>query len=201
MRKLRKHDSPTGLELLKPLLAEIRKRLGDVIYEIGEDDSGSLEKTCIDAFMKRHMTVTTAESLTGGLIAATLVEVPGASNVLRGGYVTYQSEAKTMMLGVPSDLIERCGVISAEVAVSMAEGARKKLDVDMAVSATGVAGPGGGTEECPVGTVYLGIADREKSYAVALHLSGTRERIRTLTVKHALHALIREAEGRAVQNT
>ena len=194
-------DEKEGLELLKPLLVEIRKRLGDVIYEIGEDDSGSLEKTCIDAFMKRHMTVTTAESLTGGLIAATLVEVPGASNVLRGGYVTYQSEAKTMMLGVPSDLIERCGVVSAEVAVSMAEGARKKLDVDMAVSATGVAGPGGGTEECPVGTVYLGIADREKSYAVALHLSGTRERIRTLTVKHALHALIREAEGRAVQNT
>ena len=189
-----------GLSMLEPLLCEVQTRLGDVIYEIRGDDGGSLEESCMKALMERQLTLTTAESLTGGLIAATLVEVPGASNVLRGGFVTYQTESKTILLGVPKEQIDRYTVVSAEVAMSMAGQARERLDTDLAVSATGLAGPGGGTEDCPVGTVFLGIANRKTVYAVPLHLTGNRERIRTLTVKHALHALRREAEGRPVAN-
>ena len=98
-------------------------------------------------------------------------------------------------LGVPEETIARCNVVSEEVACAMAKSAREQLDVDIAVSATGLAGPDGGTPERPVGTVFLGIATRERVYAVPLHLSGNRARIRTLTVKHALHAVTREIKG------
>ncbi|MBR4710445.1 MAG: competence/damage-inducible protein A [Clostridia bacterium] len=181
--------------LLPPVEAEIRRRLGGVIYDIRDDDGGSLAASTIAALKARGMTVCTAESLTGGLIAATLVDVPGASDAVRGGFVTYQTQAKTMLLGVPEDVIARCDVVSAEVARAMAEGARQRLGTDIAVSATGLAGPGGGTPERPVGTVFLGVAGPGGVRTVALHLTGNRERIRTLTVKHALHELRKEAEG------
>ena len=185
--------------LLEPLLAEVQKRLGDVIYAIREDDAGSLALCAVDALKERHMTIATAESLTGGMIAANLVEIPGASEVVRGGFVTYQSVAKTMLLGVPADMIDQYDVVSAEVAVAMARGARENLGVDIAVSATGLAGPGGGTPERPVGTVFLGISTAEHTYPIALHLTGSRERIRTLTMKNALNAVRRELQGNPVQ--
>ena len=121
------------------------------------------------------------------------MNVPGASSVVRGGFVTYQTDTKTLLAGVPADVIDRCGVVSAEVARAMAEGTRTRLGVDIAVSATGLAGPGGGTEERPVGTVFLGIATAEGVRAIPLHLSGNRERIRTLAMKNALDAVRREA--------
>ena len=113
---------------------------------------------------------------------------------MRGGFVTYQTGAKTQLLGVSEETIARFTVVSAEVAAEMAKAAREKLGVDIAVSATGLAGPGGGTPECPVGTVFLGVASPRGVRTLSLHLTGTRERIRTLTVKHALHAIRLEAE-------
>jgi PncC family amidohydrolase len=145
--------------------------------------------------MKYKKTIATAESLTGGLISATLVEVPGASNVVKGGFVTYQTVAKTMLLGVPEQTIEEHNVVSAEVARRMAEGAREKLKVDIAVSATGLAGPGGGTPDRPVGTVFLGISTSKETKAVELHLSGDRARIRQLTVKYALDCVRKQIEA------
>ena len=127
-------------------------------------------------------------------IFSTMVEVPGASEVVRGGLVTYQSVAKTMLAGVPADMIEKYNVVSAEVAAAMATGVRERLDVDIAVSATGLAGPGGGTEEIPVGTVFLGIATRGGVRTIPLHLSGSRARIRELSMKHALDAVRRTVE-------
>ena len=186
-----------ALALLEPLLAEIRARLGDVVYDVREDEDGGLAVSCVAALRRRGWTVATCESLTGGLIAATLVEVPGASEVVRGGLVTYQSVTKTLLADVPPELIERCNVVSAEVACAMAEGARRKLGVDIAVSATGLAGPGGGTPERPVGTVFLGLSTAEGTRAMPLHLTGNRARIRTLTMKHALNAVRCEAEGRS----
>ena len=186
--------------LLPPLLDEVRRRLGDVIYAIEEDDSGSLAKSAVEAMRARGWTVATAESLTGGLISATLVNVPGASSVVRGGFVTYQTDTKTILLGVPAETIETHDVVSAEVAVGMAKGARERLGVDIAVSATGLAGPDGGTPEKPVGTVFLGVCTAEGAYPIRLQLTGSRLRIRTLTMKHAVNALRLEALGQTGGN-
>lgn len=145
------------------------------------------------ALLKEHdLSAATCESLTGGLIAATMVEVPGASQVVKGGFITYWSQAKTELAGVPAEMIEQYDVVSAEVARAMAEGTRTRLNVDIAVSATGLAGPGGGTPEKPVGTVFVGISTRERTYALELHLAGDRMQIRTLTVQQALNAVQNE---------
>jgi len=183
-----------ALRKLEPLLAEVRRRLGNVIYAIRPDDGGSLAVSAVEALRARGWTAATCESLTGGLIAASMVEVPGASAVLRGGLVTYQSEAKTILAGVPADMIEKYDVVSAEVACAMAEGARERLGTDIAVSATGIAGPDGGTAERPVGTVWLAVATADGTRPIGLKLSGSRERIRTLTCKHALNAIRLAAE-------
>ena len=187
--------------MLEPLISEVRRRLGDEIYDIGETPDGSLMEVCIKALREANWTVATAESLTGGLIASSLVQIPGASDVVRGGFVTYQSVAKVLLLGVPEAMIEKYDVVSAEVAVAMARGARERLGVDIAVSATGLAGPGGGTPERPVGTVFLGIATDGGAYAIPLALGGTRERIRVVTMKHAVHAVWREALKAAERKT
>ena len=175
--------------LLPPLVDEVRARLGDVIYAVEEDDRGSLAKSAVEAMKARGWTCATCESLTGGLISATLVEVPGASAVVRGGFVTYQTDTKTLLAGVPAEVIEEHDVVSAEVALAMASGTRERLGVDIAVSATGLAGPDGGTAEKPVGTVFVGVATRERAWVLPLALTGNRARIRTLTMKHALNAL------------
>lgn len=175
--------------LLPPLVDEVRARLGDVIYAVDEDDRGSLAKAAVAALKARGWTCATCESLTGGLISATLVGVPGASAVVRGGLVTYQTDTKTLLAGVPAEVIAEHDVVSAEVAEAMARGTRERLGVDIAVSATGLAGPDGGTKEKPVGTVFVGVATREKAWVLALALTGNRERIRTLTMKHAVNAL------------
>lgn len=181
--------------MLEPLLHEVSTRLGDVIYAIREDDGGSLACSAVEALKQRGLTVATCESLTGGMIASAMVEIPGASDVVRGGLVTYQSVAKTMLAGVPADMIEQYDVVSAEVARAMADGVRERLSVDIAVSATGLAGPGGGTPERPVGTVFLGISSKRGTFAIPLKLSGDRAKIRTLAMKHALSAVRKEAEA------
>lgn len=181
--------------LLAPLLTEVKSRLGTAIYAIEPDDGGSLAKSAVEALKRRGWTVATAESLTGGMISASLVEIPGASAVVRGGFVTYQTDTKTILLDVPAQTIEEYNVVSAEVAVAMAAGARAKLGVDIAVSATGLAGPDGGIPERPVGTVYLGISTTEHTYPIRLALSGSRERIRTLAMKNAVNAVRLEALG------
>ena len=168
-----------ALALLTPLLAEVKARLGNVVYAIEETDGGSLAKTAIETLRARNMTCATCESLTGGKVVAALV--------------TYQTDTKTILADVPAEVIERFGVVSVETACAMAEGTRKRLGVDIAVSTTGVAGPDGGTEDCPVGTVCVGVSTADGTSAVRLALSGNRERIRTLAMKHALHTLIEKA--------
>ena len=179
--------------MLEPLVREVCSRLGDVVYAVEADENGSLAKSTVEALLAKKWTVATCESLTGGMIAATMAEVPGASAAVRGGLVTYQTDTKTVLAGVPAETIERCDVVSAEVAMGMAQGVRNVLGVDIAVSATGLAGPGGGTEERPVGTVFLGLSTKDGTRAIPLHLSGSRERIRTLAMKNALNAVRTEA--------
>lgn len=123
-------------------------------------------------------TVAAAESCTGGLVTALLTELPGSSEVCRGGVVAYDPALKTALLGVSAELIAAAGVVSAAVAEAMAKGARQRLGVDYAVATTGIAGPTGGTPEAPVGTVWCGYAGPKGSFAKCLSLTGSREAIR-----------------------
>ena len=149
----------------------------------------------VAALKKRGWPCATCESLTGGLICATLVDVPGASTVVRGGLVTYQTDTKTLLAGVDAALIEAHGVVSDPVARAMAEGTRVRLGVDIAVSATGLAGPDGGTPECPVGTVYIGVSTARETRALRLTLEGDRASIRRQAVERAIEAIIETARG------
>ena len=152
-------------------------------------------REAITALKDRGLTVCTCESLTGGLICATLVDVPGASKVVRGGLITYQTDTKTLLAQVDAALITEHGVVSAEVAAAMAEGARKRLQADIAVSATGMASPGE-PEDPPAGTVFVGVASAEGTRVVPLRLHGTRAEIRQMTVKAAIEAIIAEVQLR-----
>ncbi|MDD6051387.1 MAG: CinA family protein [Clostridiales bacterium] len=152
----------------------------------------TLAQGVIAALKESGLTVATCESLTGGMIASTLVDVPGASQVVRGGLVTYQTDTKTLLAGVPAALIAEKGVVSAEVARAMAEGARAKLQSDIAVSATGMASPGT-KDEPPAGMVFVGVSSGRASRAIPLHLQGDRASIRRQSVEAALRAILREA--------
>jgi nicotinamide-nucleotide amidase len=157
---------------------------------IGEGTSAEA-KALLDALIARSLTLATAESCTGGLIAATLTALPGSSAAFLAGYVTYSNEAKAAMLGVPAGLIQAQGAVSAEVATRMAEGARERSGAALAVSCTGVAGPSGGSAAKPVGCVYLAIArDGRPTEAQRFDFPGDRAAVREATVRQAF-ALIR----------
>ena len=135
--------------------------------------------------------VATAESCTGGLIAATLTAIAGSSDVVDRGFVTYSNEAKTEMLGVPAELIARVGAVSEPVAKTMAEGALARSPAGVAVSVTGIAGPGGGSADKPVGLVWFGLARR--GAATTTHsdvFPGDRAEVRAATVRRALGLLL-----------
>ena len=149
----------------------------------------SLAEKVIAALTTRGMRIATCESLTGGLICASLVDVPGASRVVRGGLITYQTDTKSLLADVPAALIDAHGVVSAQVASAMAEGVRRRLDVDVAVSATGMASPGT-PEDPPAGTVFVGVSTGTETRVAALHLAGSREEIRRETVRRALLAVL-----------
>ena len=137
-------------------------------------------------FSERGLTFGTAESLTGGMIAACVASVSGASAVLMGGVVAYDPRIKRDVLGVEQEVIDRDGVVSEACARQMAEGARRVLGVDVAVSATGIAGPTGGTARTPVGTVFIGCAAAEGSFAQECHFEGDRQRVREQAAQYAL---------------
>ena len=134
--------------------------------------------------------VATAESCTGGMIASTIVDVPGASDCFNEGYVTYSNEAKMKNLGVKDSTLMTHGAVSYETAVEMAKGVRKKAKADFGVSSTGIAGPGGGSPKKPVGLVYIGCAfGDDKCIVKELHLKGDRTTVRTSATKEALELL------------
>ncbi len=136
------------------------------------------------------MMLATAESCTGGLIAACLTEVPGSSAVVERGFVTYTNEAKQEMLGVPAPLLRDKGAVSAEVAAAMAEGALAHARVDIALSVTGIAGPGGATPSKPVGLVYLGLALKAGDTRVDKRIfAGSRMAVRLASLSHAFTLL------------
>ena len=152
----------------------------------------SLEESVVELLAQKKMTVTTAESCTGGLIAGTLVNVAGASDVLNEGYVTYSNEAKERLVGVKHETLEEYGAVSEQTAREMAEGAAKAAGADAALSATGIAGPGGGTEEKPVGLVYIGCYVNGEITVKECRFEGSRMENRLHTVETALQLLLRQ---------
>lgn len=144
----------------------------------------------LDLYRAKGWKIATAESCTGGLIATTLTEIAGSSDVFDRGFVTYSNEAKTELLGVPADLIARHGAVSAEVAEAMAAGAIQHSRADCAVSVTGVAGPGGATPTKPVGLVFLAVMQRGGRARVERHIfAGSRSQIRQAAAVRALTLL------------
>lgn len=173
---------------MAPVLAEVRRRLGGYLY--GEDVSG-LEEAVFRLCRDRHLTLSAAESCTGGLIAKRLTDVPGASQVFLGGVVSYTNGVKNHVLGVPASLLESYGAVSAPVARAMAMGVRVLTGSDLALSVTGLAGPDGDDRGNPVGTVFVALSAPEGVFVRQLALGGDRERIRTLSAHHALDLLRR----------
>ncbi len=138
-------------------------------------------------------TLATAESITAGGIGATLTAVPGASAVYKGGIISYCDEAKANLLAVPAQHLATCGAVSAPVAEAMARGAKKALRTDVAVSVTGLAGPGGDEFGHSVGTVFIGYADDAQAFAREYHFDGDRDAVRTQTVEAALQLILENA--------
>jgi nicotinamide-nucleotide amidase len=154
-------------------------------------DERPVEEHVLALCRARGLTLATAESCTGGLVAARLTAVPGASDVFLGGVVAYADAVKQTELGVPADVLERHGAVSAETAAAMAQGARERLAADVAVSVTGIAGPDGGTPEKPVGLVYLHAEAPEGGLSRELGIPGDREPIRQRAAVVALHLVRR----------
>lgn len=170
------------------LVADLRTRLGEHVYAEGE---ARLEAIVIDLLRARGLRLAVAESCTAGLLAARIVNVPGASDVFRGGVVAYDDAVKRDVLGVPAELLARVGAVSADVAAAMAEGARRTIGADVGIAVTGIAGPGGGSDEKPVGLVHLHAVAPGGERALERRFSGPREIIREWSVTAALH-LVRE---------
>jgi nicotinamide-nucleotide amidase len=171
---------------------EVRRRLGDAVY--GERDD-TFASAVGRALRERELTLAVAESCTGGLVGTLLTSVPGSSNYVLMDAVVYANSAKTKMLGVSPDLLRAHGAVSEESAAAMAEGALRLSGADMAVSVTGVAGPGGGSDDKPVGTVWFGLAQKGRPTVTKLRkLPGDRDRIRTLAAYVALRMVLRGAE-------
>lgn len=139
-------------------------------------------------------TLVTAESLTGGGIGAALTAVPGSSEVYKGGVISYTNWVKEHILGVPGEILETYGAVSAPTAQAMASGVRTLLKADAAVAVTGLAGPGGDEFGNPVGTVFIGYADEKSTQAVECHFTGTREEIRNQTIVRALRLVLENAK-------
>ena len=149
----------------------------------------TLEEEVVELLARKHLTVTTAESCTGGLIAGTLINAAGASDVLNEGYVTYSNEAKERLVHVSHETLERYGAVSAQTAQEMAEGAARAAGADAAVSATGIAAPGGGSVEKPVGLVYIGCCLNGRTVVKECRFNGSRMENRLRTVETALTML------------
>ena len=185
-----------ALEKVYPVVREITALLGEAVYAVLDSSEGSMEEAAGRELTAKGLTVATAESCTGGLVAARLVNYPGISSALGEAHVTYANEAKIKYCGVKKETLAAYGAVSEQTAREMAQGLRERSGADIAAATTGIAGPGGGTKEKPVGLVYVAVADQSGVQVEKLQLTGNRERIRSLAALRALD-MIRRAAIRA----
>ena len=194
LRATAKADSAQAAEaLLAPVVKQVREALGDYVYGVDVKD---LAQVCMEELLKRNLTMATAESCTGGLVARRITALPGASRVYRGGVVSYWTEIKAAVLGVPQETLDTYGAVSEQTARAMAQGARKITGAEVAVSVTGVAGPDPDERNNPVGLVFIGLATPEGTFCRRTE-SGRRrrDRIQDLAANHALDMVRRYLTG------
>lgn len=178
---------------IAPVEAIIRERLGDAVF--GVDEEG-LHEVVARLLLEQQRSVAVAESLTGGLVTSLLARVAGISASLLGGVVAYANDAKIKLLGVPAEILQEHGAVSAPVAEAMADGVRQRFGADLAVSTTGIAGPGGATASKPVGLVYIGLASKENVRSWRVDWFGSRQEIQLRSALSALNALRLKLLGR-----
>ena len=171
----------TEEDIITPVENEIRRRLGDAVYS---NDNSNLEEVAAKLLMESKMTLALAESCTGGLLSAKLTEISGISAVFDRAVITYSNRSKVEALGVKQETLDLYGAVSRQTAEEMAEGIRKVSATDLGISITGIAGPEGGTQEKPVGLVYIALAHKNGVIAKKLELWGGRNRIRNVTCLH-----------------
>ena len=170
--------------LVKPVVKKLKAMYPDNVYSTNADET--LERAVVELLSKNGLSITAAESCTGGLVCGKIVNVAGASEVFRGGYITYSNKQKRNVIGVKKSTLEKYGAVSEQVAAEMAKGVLEVSKADVAISTTGIAGPGGGTPEKPVGLVYIGCAVKNKVYVEKFNFSGSRNKVRESTVVAAL---------------
>jgi nicotinamide-nucleotide amidase len=177
-----------GTDRAGALAEGLRREVGEALFA---EDERPVAELVLDLCRERGLTLATAESCTGGLVAARLTAIPGASDVFRGAIVTYADDAKVGELGVPADVLAAHGAVSAETAAAMAAGVRDRLAADVGVSVTGVAGPGGGSAEKPVGLVYFHATGPDGDLAGEFSVPADRETVRARAAVAALHLVRR----------
>lgn len=180
----RAEDEKAAKKLVKPVVKDIKTRLGDSVYTTHDDVT--LEQAVVDLLLANNLTVTTVESCTGGLVAGRLINVPGVSEVFKMGHITYSNKAKRKLLDVKRGTLDKYGAVSSKVVKEMAQGASTFTRADVAVAVSGIAGPDGGTEEKPVGLVYIGISVRGKVTTQEYRFTGNREKVREQAVAESL---------------
>ena len=181
----RAEDEKAAKKLVKPVVKELKSRFGSHVYTT--EDDVTLEKAVVDLLLANKLTISTVESCTGGLLAGRLINVAGVSEVFKSGYITYSNKAKRRMLGIKKNLLEKHGAVSKEIAREMAKGAALVSKADVTVGITGIAGPDGGSEEKPVGLVYIGCSVCGKVTVKEFLFNGDRAKIRENTVSAALN--------------
>lgn len=182
-------DKVAAFEKVEHYISELEKRIPEYIFGREKD---TVAKAVQDLFQSRGWTLAAAESCTGGLIAHEITSIPGSSQHFMGSMVTYSNQAKMKILDVKGESLKNYGAVSEQVVREMAEGVRDKLDVDFGIATSGVAGPDGGSDEKPVGTVWVAIAGRQKTLSKVLHLGKSRERNIRISMLSALNWMRQE---------
>jgi nicotinamide-nucleotide amidase len=184
-------DEAAAVETLDELAKRIAEKLGISVFATNGE---TMEQVIAKLLSDRNETVSTAESCTGGLIARRLTELPGSSKYFMEGAVTYSNDAKMRTLDVPRETLDKFGAVSSETAEAMARGMRQRTDTDYAISVTGVAGPDGGSDNKPVGTVWFGLADRKRVKTLKIVFPGDRFLVRWRSSQAALDILRRHIQ-------
>ncbi|MGL5693671.1 MAG: nicotinamide-nucleotide amidohydrolase family protein, partial [Peptostreptococcaceae bacterium] len=172
--------------LIKPVVNKIKEKVGTFMYAKGET---SLESTVAEILVQKNLTISVAESCTGGMVSSSLINYPGISSVFMEGCVTYSNEAKIKSLEVKEETLEKYGAVSEETAIEMARGIAKRYNTNIGIATTGIAGPEGGSDEKPVGLVYLGFYINGKVCSKRYIFNGNRQQIRLRATKTLLNEL------------
>ena len=187
LAELVEQDEETAKNTLKPVAKEIKKALGTMVYSTKEHET--MEEAVVRLLNKYELTVTTAESCTGGMIASKIVNVPGASDVFNEGFITYSNKAKRKHLDVSKNTLKKYGAVSEQTVKEMALGGVFAADSDACIAVSGIAGPDGGTDEKPVGLVYIGCCIKDNVTVKECHFQGTRYEVREQAANTALDLL------------